>query len=116
MPNIDPRTMKNMMAKMGIKSDEINADKVVIETPERDIVIDNPQVTRIEMQGSVSFQVSGSVTEVGKKADVEVPESDIDFVMEKTGIEDRGRVLEALEKAEGDIAKAILDLTGNPAT
>ena len=70
MPNIDPRTMKNMMAKMGIKSTEIPASKVVIESDGKNIVITNPQVTMIEAQGTTSFQISGDVTE--QKAHVEV--------------------------------------------
>ena len=107
MPNIDPRTMKNMMSKMGIKSEEIDASRVVIETPEKDIIIEDPQVTRIEMQGTTSFQISGNVTEVEKSAEVKVTDSDIDFVSERTGINDREKIRRALEKerrghSEGD--------------
>ena len=112
MPNIDPRTMKSMMSKMGIKSEEIEASRVVIETPEKNIVIENPQVTMIEMQGTTSFQIGGSVTEVGKAAaEVKITDSDIDFVAERTGITDRELIKETLEKEGGDIAKAILSLT-----
>jgi nascent polypeptide-associated complex subunit alpha len=99
---------------MGMKSEEINAVKVVIETPDGSIVVDNPQVTKIEMQGAVSFQISGNVTEVAKKIEVNISESDVDFVAEKTGISDRERVRDALEKNEGDIARAIIDLTADP--
>jgi nascent polypeptide-associated complex subunit alpha len=113
MPNIDPRTMKSMMSKMGIKSEEIEASRVVIETPEKSIIIENPQVTRIEMQGTTSFQIGGSVTEVEKVAEVKITESDVDFVSEQTGITDRKLIKEALEKEGGDIAKAILRLTAD---
>lgn len=116
MPNIDPRTMKSLMSKMGMKSEEIEADRVVIEMPEKSIVIESPQITRIEMQGTTSFQISGSITEIDKKVAVEIADSDIDFVIEKTGINDRERVKNAIEKAEGNMAKAIMDLTDGTVT
>ena len=72
MPNIDPRTMKSMMSKMGIKSEEIEASRVVIETPEKSIVIESPQITRIEMQGTTSFQISGSITEIDKRGRIKI--------------------------------------------
>ena len=50
MPNIDPRTLKNMMSKMGIKSEDVKSHKVIIECEDKDIVIDMPQITKIEMQ------------------------------------------------------------------
>ncbi len=115
MPNIDPRTLKNMMAKMGIKSTELQADSVVIECPDRRIVIQNPQVTQIEAQGALSFQIAGDVTEDAKEAaleKVEVTDEDIELVMSKTGATDKEKVREALERNSGDIAATILELTG----
>ena len=111
MPNMDPRTMRNLMAKMGIKSSEIDAQRVVIESGDVNIVIENPQVTRIEAQGAVSFQVSGDVTETAKDVKVEITEEDISMVSEKTGISDRELIRSKLEEDGGDIAKAIIDLT-----
>ncbi len=113
MPNIDPRTMKNMMAKMGIKSSEIEAERVVIETAgDMNIVITNPQVTRIEAQGTVSFQISGEVGEAAKsESKVEVTDEDIELVSQQTGITDKAQIREKLIEDNGDIAKAILDLT-----
>ena len=68
MPNIDPRQLKRMMDSMGIKSSEIKAGRVVIEGAEMDIVIENPQVTQINAQGNVSFQISGDIKEVEREA------------------------------------------------
>ncbi|EQD29545.1 nascent polypeptide-associated complex protein, partial [mine drainage metagenome] len=67
MPNIDPRTLKNMMAKMGIKSSEVEAEKVVISCADRDIIITEPQITMIEAQGTTSFQIAGTITEQEKQ-------------------------------------------------
>ncbi|HVC58492.1 MAG TPA: nascent polypeptide-associated complex protein [Candidatus Acidoferrales bacterium] len=110
MPNIDARTMKNMMAKMGISSTEINATRVVIELPDREILVESPQVTRIEAQGSVSFQISGTITEMERNVKLDVTEDDVKLVSESTGITDETVVRKALEDAQGNIAKAILEL------
>ncbi len=111
-PNIDPKQLKNMMAKMGIKSSEIPARRVVIESDEKDIVIENPQVIAIEAQGAVSFQISGSVTEKEKEQVIEITEDDINTVMEQTGVKDRQTALLALQESKGDIAEAIIKLKG----
>ncbi len=115
MPNIDPRTLKSMMAKMGIKSSEIQATSVTIECPDRKIVIENPQVTQIEAQGALSFQIAGDVSETPKEeleSKPEVTDEDIELVASKTGISDKEKVREALEKNNGDIAAAIMELGG----
>jgi nascent polypeptide-associated complex subunit alpha len=111
MPNMDPRTMRNLMAKMGIKSSEISAERVIIETGEKNIIIENPQVTKIEAQGTVSFQISGDINESAKELQVNVTDEDIDLVAEKTGVTDRALIKEKLLEEKGDIAQAILDLT-----
>lgn len=111
MPNVDPRALKEMMAKMGIKTSEIDAQKVTIHCADRDIVVSSPQVTRIEAQGSVSFQVAGNVEEKLALAVTEITDEDIKFVMDKTGVTDQDRVRTALRASNGDIAAAILALT-----
>ncbi len=112
MPNMDPRAMRNLMAKMGIKSSEIEATRVVIESPGASIVIENPQVTRIEAQGAVSFQISGDIREEAAAIEsVSVSDDDIKMVSEKTGITDKELIVEKLTENRGDIAQTILDLT-----
>lgn len=111
MPNMDPRTMRNLMAKMGIKSSEISAVRVIIETSDKNIVIESPQVTKIEAQGTVSFQIMGEVSETAKQAEINITDEDITMVAEKTGISDKELIRQKLMEENGDIAKAILDLT-----
>lgn len=111
MPNMDPRAMKSMMAKMGIKSEEVSALRVTIDCDDHQIVIQNPQVTRIEMQGVTSFQVTGDISEQPKQAEVEINDDDVKMVQEKTGVADAAAARRALVDANGDIARAILDLT-----
>ena len=110
LPNMDPRTMKTMLAKMGIKTEEIDAIRVVIESSDKTIVIENPQITKISAQGAISFQVAGNVTEEAKKIKMEITDDDVKLVMENTGIKDEQRVRDALENSNGDIAAAILEL------
>ena len=110
MPNVDPKQLKNMMAKMGIKTTEIDAQSVTIHCSDKDIVITSPQVTKIEAQGAVSFQVAGQVNENASIESVEVTDEDIETVMQQSGISDREKALEALKETNGDIAQAILAL------
>ncbi len=112
MPNMDPRAMKNMLSKMGIKTTEIDALRVVIECADKNIVVESPQVTEIAAQGSISYQIAGSVKEEPKDMDVDITDDDIDTVMQQTGVTDREKAREALEKSNGDIAAAIMLLKG----
>lgn len=111
MPNIDPRTMRNIMAKMGVKSSEVEAKRVIIESDTKEIIIENPQVTKIEMQGNVQFQIAGTVSEHEKKIDVDISDDDIKMVADKTGTTDRDLIRQTLIEVNGDIAAAILRLT-----
>lgn len=103
MGGIDPRQMAGLMKKMGIKTETIEAEEVTIKGS-RTIVIRNPQVTVVDMQGQKTYQIMGDVEE--KK---EENKEDLELVMEQTGAtEDAAR--EALDGSEGDIALAILKL------
>jgi len=103
--NIDPKKIAGMMSKMGIKQEEIEAKRVIIEQEDKKIVINNPSVVKIEMQGNESFQISGDISE-----ELGIQEEDIKQVMEKTG-KTRLEAEKALKEAEGDLAEAILSLS-----
>jgi nascent polypeptide-associated complex subunit alpha len=110
LPNIDPRQLKSMMDKMGIRSQEIDAVRVVIEGKDKDIVIENPQVIAIDAQGARSFQISGDVQENEKKVSIEIKDDDGKMVMDQSGVDDETLVRKTLEETNGDIAEAILKL------
>jgi len=94
------------MKQMGISQDEIPANRVIIEQDDKNIIINNPHVVKIDMQGTENFQISGDITEEQSG----VSEEDIKQVVEKTGkSEDQAK--SALEQANGDLAEAILSLT-----
>ena len=109
MPNIDPKQLKKMMDSMGIKSSEVAASRVVIETSDKDIVIENPQILQIDARGSRSFQIQGEIREVDK-VKLDVSDEDLKLVMESSGVDDVSRARAALEVSNGDIAQAILKL------
>ena len=105
---IDPKKMQAMMKQMGISQNEIPASKVIIEkTDGSNIIIENPSVMRVKMQGQESFQISGKIRE--ETAKVEISEDDIKAVVEKTGVSKK-KARETLEKT-GDLAEAILELS-----
>lgn len=105
--NFNPKQVEGLMKKMGIAQEEIDASKVIIECEDKKIVIENPSVMKIKMSGNVSFQISGDVSE----EEIEkFSEEDIKIVMEKTG-KSKKEVIKVLEKTDGDIAQAILELS-----
>lgn len=108
MPNMDPRALKRMMDSMGMKTTEIDADRVVIEGKDKNIIISQPKVTMVEMQGNKTFQILGEISETAKEFKVEISEDDIKMVREQTGIDDEEEIRKALESTKGDIAEAIL--------
>jgi nascent polypeptide-associated complex subunit alpha len=112
MPNMNPKQMKRMMKQLGMKMDEIDASEVVIKTSSGDLVVKNPQVVRMNVQGQDSFQVTGNVSEggvEGEEAAAEFSEDDVKLVSEQANVSEE-KAREALESAGGDIAKAILSL------
>jgi len=106
MPGIDPKKMQAMMKQMGIKQEEIDAIRVIIETNDENIIIENPSVVKINMQGNESWQITGDsrVEESGIK------DEDIKLVMEKTGVSET-EAKKALEDTDGDLSEAILSLS-----
>ena len=107
------RDAMRMMQKMGMKMDEIpDVSSVIIRTPTKDIVIDEPSVTAINMQGQTMYQIAGGrVSESQPQSSVSSgpSEGDVQLVAQQTGAspEDAAK---ALTEAGGDLAKAILSL------
>ena len=105
MPGMDMKKIKKMMKDM----ENIPAERVIIEGPKR-LVIENPQVVKINMMGQETFQIVGNAKEEEVKEELFTDE-DVKMVIEQTGKSEED-VKEALIKNEGDIAKTILDLKG----
>jgi nascent polypeptide-associated complex subunit alpha len=108
------RDAKRMMQKMGMKVDEIKGvTEVLIRTATREIVIEEPIVTSVVVQGQRMYQITGGSAREGtpsaEAAPPEVPEEDVKLVAEQTGKTiDEARA--ALKESGGDLAEAILRL------
>ena len=105
MLGLNPRKAAQMMKQMGIKQEDISAIEVIIKTEDKELIIRNPSVTKIDMAGQSSFQIAGNVEERETKS--EISEEDIKTVIEQTDCTD-AQAKKALEESEGDLAKAIL--------
>lgn len=109
-PGVDPRQLKQMMRQMGMSQVDLDATEVIIKTSDKTLIFENPQVQKITMQGQTSFQITGPYTEEEAKVEIQISEDDIKMVSEQANVsEDIAK--DALEKADGDIAEAIVNLT-----
>jgi nascent polypeptide-associated complex subunit alpha len=110
LPGVDPRMMKEAMRRMGIKQTEIEAEEVIIRSGDKQTVITNPSVTKINMQGNISFQISGDVSERSVSSEPEITDEDVDTVATQANVS-KEKAKELLEKNKGDLAKTIMDLS-----
>jgi nascent polypeptide-associated complex subunit alpha len=101
-----------MMKQMGLKMDELSdIERVILQGPKREIVIEGPAVTSINVQGQKMYQVAGgTVTETSMERELEIPEEDVLLVAQQAGVS-MERAKAALEDAGGDLARAILMLS-----
>lgn len=99
---LDERALKAAMKKMGITQQDLAASEVIIKCPDREILIKNPKVAKVNMMGKESFQIEGDISE--RKAS---EEEDLKVVMEKAQVSYE-EAKAALKNTKGDIAEAIL--------
>ena len=103
---MNPAKMQGMMKKMGISQVNLPVSKVIFEMADGNLVIEEPSVTKISMQGQESYQVVGDAVEETASS---FSDEDVAMVVEKTG-KSVEEVREMLEKVGGDIAEAIMGL------
>ena len=115
---MNPRKMQQMMKQMGIDVTEIDAETVTITTADgEELVFDAPEVTRMDAQGSQTYQIvgepetqdatAGAVDDGSDtEADEEIPEDDIKLVASQASVS-KSDAREALEAEDGDLAAAI---------
>jgi len=118
----DSRNARRMMQRMGMQMQEFSGvTRVIIQSPGKEIVIEQPTVTSINVQGQKMYQITGGrATErapqavagpgtVVEKPQVQVPEEDVLLVAQQ-GKVTMEKARETLIKCDGDLAKAILML------
>lgn len=112
-PGMNKRQMKQMerqMKKMGMKMDELEGVReVVIRFDEKELIIDNPNVSLMSVMGQETYQIEGNAHEVGFDYEIEIPKEDIEMVANSAGVSaDKAKT--ALEECKGDLAEAIMKL------
>ena len=107
MPGMNPRQMQAMMRKMGVKQQEIDAKRLIIQCEDKNIIIENPSIQKINMMGQETLQVSGQMVEEAISLDIDITEEDIQTVVEQTECSSE-EAEEAIKNANGDLAEAIL--------
>ncbi|MEM4717231.1 MAG: nascent polypeptide-associated complex protein [Desulfurococcaceae archaeon] len=116
---INPHELKKLLKRYGIEVEELkNIEKVELYMESKKIVISHPQVLTYKVPGQVIYQIMAQETREEplqppqvKEEKVAVSEEDIRFIIEYTGTT-REKAIEALIKAGGDLAKAIMIIRG----
>ena len=109
-PGVNPKQLKQAMKKMGVKQEDLDAHQVIIRLSDRDLVINNPNVQKVNMMGEWSYQITGDAEERAIESKAEITEEDIQTVMEQTNVS-KEKAKQAIEEADGDLAQAILNLS-----
>jgi nascent polypeptide-associated complex subunit alpha len=107
---VSPREAKRLMQRMGLNMNAVeDVEQVIIKTSSKEIIIKEPEVSILEVQGQKMFQVAGGeITEkAAERKTTAIVEEDVRLVADQTGknLEEARR---ALEESGGDLAKAIL--------
>lgn len=105
------RDAMRAMQKMGMQVKEIEgAREVIIVTADRRIVIEEPNVAAVTLQGQQIYQITGGTQREEPLVKVEtVSEEDARLVSDQAGVSIE-EAKKALEATEGDLARAILQL------
>ncbi len=112
MPGLNPRKMQQMMKQLGIQQVDIPAIEVIIRTANKEIIITSPSVAKVNMMGQETFQISGEIEERSLSVTPDISEEDVQAVMDQAGVNET-TARKAIEKHQGDLAEAIMDLTEN---
>ena len=108
-PGVNPKQMKQMMKKLGMKMEEFeDVERVVVFTKKGNYVFEDAEVVATTMQGSKTYQIQGEPVFV--EAEAEIPEGDVKMVSEQAGVPE-DKALLTLKETNGDIAEAILKLS-----
>ncbi|EMA38636.1 nascent polypeptide-associated complex protein [Halococcus hamelinensis 100A6] len=124
---MNPRKLQQMMKQMGIDIEEIDAEEIVIRTPDEELVFTDAEVQRMDAQGQATYTITGEPesrdagagagsdeaipvgdgTESSGADDTGgIPDADVEIVAQRTGAtEETAR--EALEAEDGDLAAAV---------
>jgi nascent polypeptide-associated complex subunit alpha len=105
MRKMSPRQAKRLMSQMGMRIEELdNVQQVIIRTPRKEVVIDNPEVNITHMHGQKIYQVMGGTVSEQEAA---TPQPVQQLIIP----EEEEAAKKALIETKGDLAQAILNLS-----
>jgi len=107
---MNSKQVQQAMKRMGIKQEEFESSQVIIKTPEGDVIIDDPQVSRVNMMGQETWQVIGNSRFVETNTTPDISDEDVKAVMDQVSCTEEQAKL-VIEKHKGDLAEAILELS-----
>ena len=106
---INPREANRMMQRMGMQVEQIdNVTRVIIESASKRIVINDPEVAIVKVQGQTVYQVGGGTAReedlagVSSQEDAKLVASQAEVPVEEAA--------KALQQSGGDLAQAIIIL------
>jgi len=136
---MNDRKMQQMMKQMGIDMQELDAEEVVIRTPDEELVFSDADVQRMDAQGQQTYTIVGEpesrplgeggdsgsssadtsdagdeesepvIEESEGDGEAAIPEEDVELVASQAGVS-KSEAREALEDANGEPAAAISSL------
>lgn len=112
-PGMNKKQMKQMerqMKKMGMKMEDLKGvTEVIIRFEDKELIIDDPSVSLMNVMGQETYQIEGNAREVERDYEIEIPDEDIEMVANQANVSmDEAR--QALEDCKGDLAEAIMKL------
>lgn len=114
---INPRQLQRMMKQMGINTEELTAEEVIIRTHDKEYRFEKPDVTIVTAQGQKTFQIIGkhevvSISDNATKEEkiITIPDEDVKLVAQQANVSEE-EAKKALEECRGNPAEAIVKLT-----
>ena len=104
-PGINPKKMEKMMKQLGMKQQDIEAEEVIIKCSDKELIIRDPSVAKVNMMGQESLQITGTIEERSLE---KFNDEDVSTVVSQAGCSEE-EAKNALEETD-DIAEAIIKL------
>ena len=112
-PGMNKKQMKQMerqMKKMGMKMEDLEGvHEVIIRFEDKELIIDDPSVSLMNVMGQETYQIEGKAREVDVEYEIEIPDDDIEMVANSANVSNE-EARAALEECKGDLAEAIMKL------
>ena len=93
--------LKKLMKNMGMEQEILERKRVIIEQEGRKIILENPQVVKVSVQGMVTYQIMGE-----ERVEEDINEEDVSILCKEAGLS-REEAISLLKKHNNDLASAL---------